>query len=331
MPYKRRRSPSGGSRNVRRRLPSFGTVMNTAIGLYDAYKGYKYLTGTDNSTSGQGVTAQYDRKVVYKKKRMPRRKRRRWARFIKKVNAVTMKTLGTKSVLYNNQLSTTTPGTTQAYAFVCLYGRDGASSSGIQCGANDMRLIMNNDPQITTTSKIMVGSAILDVTFTNVSSGANEQQSGIELDIYDIVFRKDDDSTQFIQMITKAETETPLIGTTGASVLLSTRGVTPWELPSLLANGVKIIKKTKYFLGSGDCGTYQIRDAKNRILRKSYVEQVDDQFIYPGYTRGLLFVHKGVPTPIPANQVTTTQIGVTRKYMYKIMQNQGDSDGVYPQ
>lgn len=55
---------------------------------------YTQTTRRKRLTTGRGVTNQWDRTLIYKKKSMPRWKKRAWKRFSQKVNAVAEKSLG---------------------------------------------------------------------------------------------------------------------------------------------------------------------------------------------------------------------------------------------
>lgn len=284
--------------------------------------------------SGMGVTTQYDRKVMYSKKSMPRRKRVQWKKFVKKVQASLLKDFGTKMVLYNDQLSEAWSGDTQRYQTFVLYGKDGSSGTTTKAGYRDLVTLFANDPDLAdATSLVKFFSGVIDVTISNNSyytdgTTTNDNLS-MEVDIYEFMFSKDNiDAVDIQAMITRAENNTAKINALNAQIQLTVRGVTPWELPDMLAQGVKILKKTKYVLTRGQNITYQFRDPRNFSLRKDYIDTSDDNFVIKGKTKGFMVLAKGVPTLSPTAVTKRIDIGVTRKYGYKVLQGNMDADNI---
>lgn len=85
-----------------RPVTNYGKAIGTALKYgYKAYNSYtKYQK---NKTQNQNtVTTQYDTRLQYRKKSMPRWKRKAWKRFSQKVNAVNLKNHGTYTRLFNS-------------------------------------------------------------------------------------------------------------------------------------------------------------------------------------------------------------------------------------
>lgn len=284
------------------------------------------------SRSGIGVTNQYDRQLVYRKRSMPRRKRRLWKRFVQKVQAVDFKSLGTKTFLLNSNVTSTTnnSGTapTQEMRVVHLYA--GASSFdadnlSAEIGTRDLYVLGQSvlGGGELPSSKLMFGSAILDITFSCISGAP------AEIDVYDVVFRREikvASANGFRKLIDlgNADQDSPLPGTNNDSTKPNylTRGWTPFDSPQALSRfGIKILKKTKYLLTAGQTATYQARDARNRFSELSTLNEPTNSFARRGWTRTVLFIHKAV-TGYTGDSVVN--IGATRKYMYKIKQESSD-------
>lgn len=305
-----------------------GLAGRMAIGYYG---GGAITRSRNRGSSGQGVTSQYDRKVVYRKKYMPRGKKRIWKRFVKKTNAVIARNLGTKTVLFNTQLSSTFADNTQQYVVATLYGADGDTDTSVQCGHKDIAQVMFNDPETTgpnlRTAKVSFQSAVMDITMCNLSTvEAGNNTGSLEIDVYDIQYKKAQDALSLNALITSSETNTPTIAGAGTSITMNTRGATPFEFPDLGSRGVQILKKTKYFLSVGQTATYQMRDPGTYYIQRSEFDDADDNFIRRGMTRSLLILAKGVTTVNPAEVLKSLQVGVTRKYSYKVNQNNVDKD-----
>lgn len=329
--YKRKwNGPIGSSKRMR---PTYGVsgLARTAIpwAVAAGQKLYGLYSGTKNkTTSGTGVTSQYDRKMVYRRKQMPRRKKVRWVKFVKRVRSALLKELGTKTVIRNSQMTFTDLTNNQGLYTVSLFGKDGSDTGG-SVGNADLKDIITNDPDLALpTDRAKFSSGILDVTFTNNSSNEDisYQNTTVELDVYEVVWTKKVDSNRVNTVYYNAGANTGPINTAGTSLAITDRGVTPFEFPEASALGAKIMKKTKYLLSQGQVATYQMRIPKNYNFRRDFIDDTDDNFAIPWVTRSLLFIVKGVPTGDATKVLKSVQIGATRKYSYKVMKGSSDAD-----
>ena len=73
------------------------------------------------STAGILGGTNADMRSVYRRKRMPKYKKRNWVRFVKKVHAVADKDLGLRTVLINDQIKQRNTGGTQSTLSLALY------------------------------------------------------------------------------------------------------------------------------------------------------------------------------------------------------------------
>ncbi|AKO22244.1 putative capsid protein [Asterias forbesi associated circular virus] len=314
-------------------------------------RGYRKFTG------GRGITKEHDRTNIYYKKRMPRFKKRRWRRFSKKVQNVSEKDLGTQTVVFNDQIETgdffNSDGLITGSATLCLY-----SMNGSEVPYNDLAVMMNNlnfaAPTVdlgTTkyrTSKVIFKSAVFDLTLTNTSydriGGVNniEAAYSLEVDIHTVVIKKGARDLDFIsgtlaekglktidKMIEVAEKEVRPIGGDDSKIFNTTkakfnRGGTLWDVPHALSLfGMKILSKKKYFIPGGATITYQMRDAKRRVMVPQFNMLGVNK---PGWTKFLYITYKLVPgvgvigqdENVPTQIRTRLSVGVTRKYSYKI-------------
>lgn len=299
--------------------------------------------------TGQGVTSQHDRRVIYRHKSMPRYKKKSWRRFVKKVHAVNGQQLGIRSIVKNSSaIATTANGSNsndQCYTTCCLYGMRGASGLPLvdtPNGYSDLKQIVSNDTTLSGanyTGKVLFTSGILDVTYTNETQDIITVQVGegdfeqfresipIELDIYEVWMYKDKHAYYDIDSaIVDAENTTPSIAGAGYSPLnLTDRGATPWDFPQAIQNlGMKIIKKTKFFLGYRQSCTYQIRDPRNHIIDVMQLrdDSFSNSFALKKVTKGLIAVARKVPNSSTIG--VSLQVGMTRKYSYRILEQNGD-------
>lgn len=324
-------------------------ILAAPVSTDQSFRGPGSLTETKQKArgkSGQGVTSQHDRRVIYKHRRMPTYKKKTWRKFVKRVRAVTGAQLGIRSIVKNSAaLAQTANGAfsnDQVYTTCCLYGLRGASGTPLvdtPNGYSDLKQIVSNDTTIPITGKVMFTSGILDVTYTNetqeiisVPVGEGETQQiresvPIELDIYEVWMYKDKHGYYDIDSaIADASNTTPAIAGAGYSTLeLTDRGATPWDFPQAIQNlGMKIIKKTKFFLGYRQSCTYQIRDPRNHIIDVMQLrdDSFSNSFAWKKVTKGLIAVARKVPNSSAVG--VSLQVGMTRKYSYRLLEQNGD-------
>lgn len=334
----------GGGRAIR-----YGAALASgALGLMSSAR-----TRRNRMTTGQGVTFENDRTRIYRRKRAPARKRRRWRKILRVNNAVDQTKLGTRTILFNKSetYGNATAGE-HGLAWAALYGGNSANSV-----LNDLRAIWQNDdvnqnptavdgPTSYNSTKMFFKSAVLDLTIRNIcSQGDDINQAAdvpLELDIYEMSSKcrmvENDAGTVLRQWnnipetFTEALQNTFAIDGTGAKCDLNFRGVTPWENTFALSRyKYKIHKKTKYRIGRGNSITYQFRDPKNRTTTFNALGDMAG-FNKPGWTHNLLIVFKSVPgysVGTTANDIQERlQIGYTRKYTYKV-EGQTDARSLY--
>lgn len=280
-----------------------------------------------------GVTSQYDAVTQYRKKNMPRGKKRVWKKFVKKVNAVLDRSLGTRSVVFNNEITVLgTPGS-QAFCAATLYGFCG-QDQGQNTGFRDIYRICNKDNDIMTTateggnpSKIQFKSGVIDLTMRNMGSTA------MELDVYEInVYTDDTKEHNFSQSVSSAIAETQTIPGGATGLTLNQRGVTLFDLPNLIAQErLKIYKKRKYFLPPGNTATLQHRDPRNHWFNAIDID-VNQEDEYSSYARRkmtTMFVF--IPKEITGGTLgLNLHVGTTRKYAYTINQSAKAYDSFNP-
>lgn len=194
-----------------------------------------------------------------------------------------------------------------------LYGMNGGST--LVNGTNDVNTILSNQA-IDENESVIFKSGCMDMTFVN--SG----QTKVELDVYEMLPKKDNQYQSFISLQSHVESATPAIGS-APSLSLVTRGATPFQFPMTMEH-FTVLKKRKYFLDVGEASTYQIRDPRNRYISGDGMTSVG--FAKRGYTRGVVFVWKAVPHP-DTDQIGRLTIGCTRTYAYVENEGKEKADG----
>lgn len=316
---------------------------NLAGRAYKKYRSGSYTTTLRGKrpTSGVGVTTQHDQRRVYRKRRMPTYRRRRWKKFVRQVNYVNEKDMGTRTVVFNSEvaMSNTTSGQHGVLSF-SLYGQK-ANTIVYNGDLYQVAGLENtSDPTaaagatVSRMSHIYFQSGVLDLTIRNNTSytadGTNyvyDSRGALEVDVYEVYCRQDftTSGTNYESLgeaLRNEGNQELTIGGAGNNVLIQKRGVTPFEVPTGLSRlGVKILKKTKYFIPNSNTITYQLRDPKRRscLIRELRDEEGANKV---KWTKWVLIVFKLVPGLTVGNTAGTFQeylaVGCTRKYTYKV-------------
>lgn len=298
--------------------------------VYKGYSSYRQMRKS-NAPTQNTTTTQHDFQVQYRKKRMPKYKKKQWKTFTNKVNAVINKGLGTQSRLFNSTVTAQINATltNQAYLYMGLYGKAGnlvtlTSEAGLDDLYRMVRDIGDADD-----FKLRFETGVIDLTLQNVN------EANIEADLYLVQMnRLNNNYPNFNSSFVEAQNETTTI--TGANpLLLSSRGATLFDFPNLIAaNGMKILKKTKYFVAPGQTITYQYRDPKNYIvsaqsvrdgLENAVIDINGNGFVYPRLHKALIVIFKKTPGDIA--KVAGMTGGITRKYKFIKLENSTRQDG----
>lgn len=307
-----------------------------------AGRSYTMQKRRKRQTRGVGVTTQHDSRLIYKKKRMPRRSRRRWVGFVKKVNAVAEKSWGSQTVVHNRAATFTNDvATNQCIAHCALYGL--ASNNSYY---NDLKAISsyvgnaNTDTAtglaVDATSRLFFQSAVLDITIRNASTNNNLLNSNarMEVDVYEIGMSKKASDSLFVwndilEILNTNNTDSMMIGglaptTDRAEINIGYRGITPFELNYTLSRfGIRVYRKTKYQLANNDQITYQMRDPGRHAVVQKDIDR-GQGFSYPGLSKYVLVIGKLAPGltvgPVGTDGVYQERLvlAATRKYMFKI-------------
>lgn len=304
------------------------------------------------STSGVGVTVQHDERRVYRKSKMPRRRRKAWRRKVRMVHAIAEKDYGTNTIVFNKtqEYFNTTAGN-HCIAIVPLYSMQSGDTTTFlfHNDLNTIGLMFNSGNPTAATggtlqqaTKLLFQSGVLDVTIRNTSGTIVTPSSGttppvvnqdsslvMEVDVYEMTSGRDWSSdlsygsiNSMDRCFANGQADTLNLGGAGTGVDIFFRGVTPFDVPLALSRyRLKVWKKTKYFLTNGGQFTYQIRDPKRRVVS---AQAITDQkgANWPGWTRHLFIIAKLTPGATVGNLVSQDaeclQIGATRKYMVKV-------------
>jgi len=307
---------------------AIGYGVRTAGRLARSYTGSKTRT-REGTRSGVGVTTDRDFRRVYIKRRMPAAKRKRWKRFVRKVDAVAERKKGTFSIVMNTVKREQVPVGSQRMYGIELFGYRGTVIVGPDTYDRDMYEISlmskPGDASIETWNrKIHFRSAVLDITFRNLGV------SSVEIDLYEYSVKKDIPFARLIDLILNCQTD-PATITGGSTLTHDVVGTTPFQINSALKY-ITILKKTKVFMPSGGTSTYQVRKPMNRWWSTSEIDEKAGHFAKRGWTTGIWVVQKGVPgidTGIAVRALESDVIAsITRTYCLKTIDTQEQDTSV---
>lgn len=278
-------------------------------------RGYKKY----GKKSPAAVGVQRDVVTQYRRKPMPRYKKKTWKKFTKKVNAVVAKSQGLKTVVFNDKIDVSSTAGNQQLATLALYGNNGSADDSQNLGWRDLYRVYKNEPSISKDvggepiqGKLHFQSAAIDITLKN-----NSPDLEMECDIYYGYFRKDTVSatkTNLGSQFFAGCYNVDKITAGNAQIDITQRGVTPFDCSGGLSRtAFHIVKKQKMDIQPGKSFFLQHRISSNKVMDWLTIKNYD--YAIKGLTFGMMIVFK--PT-VSTSTTATAQFlaGVTRKYSY---------------
>lgn len=303
---------------------------------YNAYKSLSNLrTKIKRSIEPPPVTGQHDYKTDYVRKRMPRRRRRRWLSFKKKVDYISDKKHGLKSWLVTQPEVFSSAQDKSNFFVEELFSIDG---DGNHKDVGDIArailgdTVFNNEYSVlgssgSTTSKLIsFESANIEVTVANTGS------NGAILEVYHYRCRKD--ARQFstvgynnpggyyvvgfnkLNEVTDPDTLNNPDPAVSDPLTFDTVGTTPFQCP-LFCSHFQITKREKFTVPAGGSIQKSLRLPKNRSLNINSLRSLNCK---RGWTEGFLFQFQGLPGTVSSTAVkalpTTLNVYTVKRYSY---------------
>lgn len=289
-----------------------GRALSTAF----RFRGNGGGSGTNRLRSyPRPITVQRDQSTLYRRRGMPRFRRRRWVRFNRKVSAVIQKHVGSKyTVLLRNVAGTSAANKQGQSSIHTILGLNGSSTD-----TNDVSQLFDaavNAGFITTklSGKLMITGVLCETQISNESVGE------VWLDCY--YWRAKKPLTTAIANMgalwTDALTDLASIAPIGGSTLdPSDYGVTPFQGPQL-AKQVRIWRKTRTLLPVGGVVQIETRSAKNYLRSWTF----DEDYSMDRITEGVYFVWYGVPTAVNTTADNTAiRFSTNVNYTWKVIED----------
>lgn len=314
-------TPTTGRRRSRANSTVSASSGRTVRRRLSYSSGSRSIGSSGSSTKTNYTTPQHDAKRQYKFKRSSKKRRVRWAKFVKKVQAATISEQGHTTIVRNSSLPVLfTSPTRQGWLSCMMYGERGTGTS-YEIGNFDIYEIIAADNRLDfqTAKKVKFLNCVLDVTIANVGVPA------AEIDCYEVrYYGSTQQSVQ--QCLQRDENQVPETVANVSPALnepmdIGDRGVTLFDLPEFIRSAkCKIFKKTKFFLKGGDAITMQMRDPKQHIYNTA--EQApyttNQNKFATKFTKGYFFV---VKTVVGGDTSPAVTIAATRSYKYTILQD----------
>lgn len=311
-----------------------GVQLASALASNYVNRHYGSRTTTRSGRKGidaGGTSTQRDVKTIYRKKSMPRYKKKTWKKFVKKVQAVNEMETGTTTRNIISNISTSVSPLGQSFVSTHLYGYTGADASG-EAGSGDMNFIAFTDLALNRTdydvpapnsdmykltgawdNKIKFISARLQLDIHNTGS------QPVICDMYFLEYNKKSvDSRLNLAFSVGYDISSivrPPSGSTPPKTQLTQYGVSLFDMGEAISRGGFTVKKVKsYQIPAGDIVTEQIRDPRTYIVDMQLLQADTAKFAHPKYTETLLLVYRNPDTEASA----TVQCTAVRSYKYQI-------------
>jgi len=304
------------------RLRSAGRL---AMGAYKAYNQVKRFRGASSDSSRQSklstsgfLTNQFDAKRQYRRKRMPRRRRRRWVKFVRKVNHVVDKGLASQFFVFRSNNSATPSTGSQTYGSMVMYGFDPTSTAFGNDDVYKISQVFNFPPSAE--NILWFKSAVLDCEWNaDISNTVS-----LTLDVYEVLCRR-----SIPQAVTSTVGNTlediyyygvndlGVVGS-GAPLTAAAAGVTPFQSPTFCQNFL-IVNKTRVLLSPGQTCHRQMRDARDRKLLINRVSY--DTAFMKGWTKAFFWIAQGVSSSTQYAPTCTINFSCCRSYGCCVREN----------
>lgn len=333
---------------LRRRQRSFGSVARRAAAVAGAgwrigSKLRSALAGSSAKRNETGfVTNQYDVKTLYRKKRMPRFRKRRWLKFKRRVLSATNAQGAKQCLVFRRVLAPTVSVNAQSVISAMLYGysRSTVATSGTDVGCKDLQDIWDAWENTAAAGdsgvpgKINFTSAVLDIELGNV--GGDGYANSLTVDVYHVRCKKRpiEDSVDFMRGFAELfdaglnAGNMPNMSSNNTIQLDDAQsGITPFCNPKF-CRYVDILSVKKVLLSVGQNTHFQLRLSKDKVYSHTYTE-ASDTALYPGWTEGYLFIVQGVTALGQFSAPVQYVMNATRTYHFRVDEQHKMFGGLY--
>lgn len=330
MAYKRKRGFSNSPRKFRQTTLSraaYGIGQYAGRSLYNRYRGTgSRTTSGSKSANPFPITGEHDARALYRRKRMPRGRRRRWVSFVRRTKAVIQKSLASSFFVALRQAILSSANSKQnAYD-----GHVALQSSTTKTNWNDIPRIHTRVQELATAQsptgtnyfpdKFSITGYLVETQITNTGT------STAFIDLY--YWRAKRNVAYPFNAVTSLglnelmdwamSTTQPNFPTGGSTLDRFDYGVTPFQ-NTVLAKYIQIYKKVRVKLSPGGVTQISQRSGRNHYFNWDYAS---GQTFIAGKTNGIYMIFYGAPNTTqfvaaPADLVFSTNVN----YTYQVLQS----------
>lgn len=293
MNLKRRRSSNYGSRNVSK------WARGAALAGKAAYKIARSYTNTRQNvrSAPAPITGESDFRGVYRRRPMPKRRRRSWVKFTRRVKAVAEAQVASQFQVLrrNTTIATGSAGQNFTSLFTVLGGNGGNSETDDIADMAASALAMAGTTGTTGTTLTSAGIRLHISGWMAEVMINNNSNVTTYLDCYYWRTKKDVPTTYAnvgaVLNVGFSQLFVPSATPANTALTMTQYGVTPFQCP-LFSQCFQVYKKTRIKLGGGGTAQLELRSGKNHYRKFGY----DTNFSFlRGVTEGILFVQYGTP------------------------------------
>lgn len=317
----------------RKRNPyrSAGRLIATGVNAYRvARRAFSGRTGTRNlKFAGSPITGESDFRTTYRRKPMPRKKKKQWRKFTKRVQAVQLKGSGSQFLVNLRQ---------QRVLSNVNGGKQTFTSIHTACGLTGLGGAGGTDDFLTIAQRVVAASQVPGVALDNVKfvvSGwmvetqiVNNGTNTAYIDMY--YWRASKKVPQFMDATQVSAANIFEKGFSdmaanfpggGSSLDAFDYGATPYQNPQF-SRTMKIWKKTRVKLAPGGVTQVETRSGKNYFRTWS----IDEDYGMDTCTEGIFMITYGIPGAVqPPNPINTStpvdlSFSTNANYTYKILE-----------
>jgi len=271
-----------------------------------------FSRGRSRARSNPGaIGTQHDVSFVYKKRRMPRRRRRAWVKFTRKVKAVNLKNTAQHHNVFLRNGAFTSVADKQGFVQVhTAMGLNGDADTNDVSRLLDLAVasarILKKDA-----GRIIVSGWMVETQVSNVGT------VGGYVDLYywrcksKVPAALPSVADVWVNGLSDLDTLFP-VG--GSPLDIQDYGVTPFQSPNF-SRLVNVYMKKRIFLAPGGVTQVETRSGKNYYRNYS----VDEEYSMDKCTEGILMVTYGTPTvAFPVASPMSLRVSTNKSYTWRI-------------
>lgn len=250
---------------------------------------------------------------MYRKRRMPRKRKRAWKRSIRKHRALNQLDLGLRTMMFPANDTISSGSGFQGILEFSAMTNDGALKTAASNFAQELSAIVTQEG-LPTTAKINIASYRQDITI------ANEGATVMEMDIYECIPIKQSNNQSGQQTAVdhwaRGYQNSSVIGTLPKLSIIDL-GSNPFQ-SRYFSQHFKILKVRRVYLGTGNCTSWTVSKPANRVINASMVSNFTLSQYIPKVSSVQLCVFKGCPSPTQASSNATVNWNVQTTINYKL-------------